>query len=537
MKNKLSNLVVVALCITMLPVPEVRAAKKSTVTGSMQLVVGQSKTIKVKGSYIKSKKYKTSNKKIATVTKKGKVTAKKVGKCKITVTLKYKKSKKYTTKKYTCNVTVKKKRQNKVEVTNRPVTTSAPPVEPNKPDITQNPTSTPNVTKEPTKTPDLQQGETDVPTVTPSSENNENGLYDPENKWCHHKYPGVEVELFDYYESGYNDLCYVNPTETTWYVSKDANITGANRTGDLVPICSKCGKPALIYNCYDPYRGDKFYFDTGLSFTYDGLEETYTQWNPEPSETKEGILDIYQGVNVYDMTEEEKGKNYKTINVVFPDGKKDKFFCIENLVSKKLKSLSVMAKSTAEKIGSITYPKYEVKTIDLGNGETTKVYGYYDREMADEVFDMVNEYRVENGLNELGTSDYIKSLSDIRSAEQMYTEIYNQQNTDYEYGGHERPNKTMCGTVAGENGAYSYGENAQFGTLIEDYQAGGLLQKIEITPEHIMELFEESEGHNENLLESSYNGVGISIFIGYPQNPDGTFKSYKVASIIQSFMK
>ena len=71
MKKKLSKLVVMALCITtMLTVSEASAAKKPKVTKSMKLTVGQSKKIKVKGSYIKSKKYKTSNKKIATVTKK-----------------------------------------------------------------------------------------------------------------------------------------------------------------------------------------------------------------------------------------------------------------------------------------------------------------------------------------------------------------------------------------------------------------------------------------------------------------------------------
>ena len=143
MKKKLSKLVVVALCITMLPVPEVRAAKKPTVTKSMKLTVGQSKTIKVKGSYIKSKKFKTSNKKIATVTKKGKVTAKKKGNCKITVTVKYKKSKKakkYSTKKFKCSVSVKKKEQGKIKPTvtptDKPVTTEKPT---NKPITTEKP--------------------------------------------------------------------------------------------------------------------------------------------------------------------------------------------------------------------------------------------------------------------------------------------------------------------------------------------------------------------------------------------------------------
>ena len=61
--------------------------------------------------------YKSSNKKIATVNSKGKITAKKAGKTKITAT--------YQKKKYTCAVTVKKA-QNKTSVTNTPIATIKP---------------------------------------------------------------------------------------------------------------------------------------------------------------------------------------------------------------------------------------------------------------------------------------------------------------------------------------------------------------------------------------------------------------------------
>jgi len=35
---------------------------------------------------------------------------------------------------------------------------------------------------------------------------------------------------------------------------------------------------------------------------------------------------------------------------------------------------------------------------------------------------------------------------------------------------------------------------------------------------------------------ANYNGVGISVFVGYPQNPNGTFRSYRDVSVVQSFM-
>lgn len=137
MKKIFSKLVIMTLCATMLPVPEVRAAKKPSATKTMKLTVGQSKTIKVKGSYIKCRKYKASNKNIVAVTKKGKVTAKKKGKCKITVTVRYKKSKKakkYISKKLICNVTVKAKEETKltnnpkstIKATDKPVETEKP---------------------------------------------------------------------------------------------------------------------------------------------------------------------------------------------------------------------------------------------------------------------------------------------------------------------------------------------------------------------------------------------------------------------------
>lgn len=76
----------------------------------MNLTIGNSKKIKVNGLYIVNKKFKSSKKQIAQVSKKGKVTAKKVGQCKITITVKYKKTKKakkFNVKKFICKVRIK----------------------------------------------------------------------------------------------------------------------------------------------------------------------------------------------------------------------------------------------------------------------------------------------------------------------------------------------------------------------------------------------------------------------------------------------
>lgn len=178
MKKKLSKLLIMALCVGMLPVPEGKAASNPKVTKSMNLTVGQSKTVKVKGSRIKKKAFASSNKKVATVTQKGKVSAKKSGNCKITVKVTYKKSnkaKKCTTKKYTCKVFVKDKTVS--TPTSAPDTATANPSNPpalNMPESSVQPVATsessvePAGTSEPGETPDInvKKSENDVKVLT-----------------------------------------------------------------------------------------------------------------------------------------------------------------------------------------------------------------------------------------------------------------------------------------------------------------------------------------------------------------------------------
>ena len=179
--KKINRIISMTLCmgLVLANTSNVVAASKPTVTKKMTINVGQSKTIKVKGKYIKSKTFKSNKKSIATVSKKGKVTGKKVGKAKITVTVKYKKSKnakKVTTKKYTCTVTVNVRKP--PVPTNKPVITKKPNVT-QKPSVTENPKATPeppknssgpqnteapNVTDRPQNTPDVP-----VTTETPSN--------------------------------------------------------------------------------------------------------------------------------------------------------------------------------------------------------------------------------------------------------------------------------------------------------------------------------------------------------------------------------
>ena len=104
-KKILAVLLTLALVITLLPMMQINAnAKTKTKLNKKKVTVyvGKNVKLKVKNKPAKKKvKWKSTNKKVATVTKKGKVKAKKAGKTTIIA--------KIGKKKYKCKVTVKKK--------------------------------------------------------------------------------------------------------------------------------------------------------------------------------------------------------------------------------------------------------------------------------------------------------------------------------------------------------------------------------------------------------------------------------------------
>lgn len=107
-RNILSMCIVVALLLLLVPI-NVQAANKVKISKTkVTMYVGETTTLKVKGT---SKKvtWSSSNKKVVTVTSKGKVTAKKKGTATITA--------KVSGKKYKCKITVKNPYLNKKTVT------------------------------------------------------------------------------------------------------------------------------------------------------------------------------------------------------------------------------------------------------------------------------------------------------------------------------------------------------------------------------------------------------------------------------------
>lgn len=105
LKKVTAVILTLAMVVTVISINPSETNAKVTIKSKKKvtLAVGKKSTIKVKQ---KGAKFKSSNKKVATVSKKGKITAKKPGTCKITVRVK-KSSKKVTVKVVPAAVKVK----------------------------------------------------------------------------------------------------------------------------------------------------------------------------------------------------------------------------------------------------------------------------------------------------------------------------------------------------------------------------------------------------------------------------------------------
>lgn len=141
------------------------------------------------------------------------------------------------------------------------------------------------------------------------------------------------------------------------------------------------------------------------------------------------------------------------------------------------------------KVTKTTQKVYQYVSIDLGDGTYKTVYGYYDDEMTDELIDMLNEYRVSNGLSKLTVSTGLMQAAKTRSAEISY------------YFSHDRPNGTDCfvlsDEMSGENIAAGYG-----------------------SAESVMSGWKNSTGHNANML-GAYTKIGISVFVAVDGDNEG----------------
>lgn len=123
-------------------------------------------------------------------------------------------------------------------------------------------------------------------------------------------------------------------------------------------------------------------------------------------------------------------------------------------------------------------------TVDLGNGETTQVTGYFDYEAEEEILECLNADREYAGLEPLVMTDEYRDAARLRAVELVCAPS------------HTRPNGESCFTAipwkncGGENIAAGFDSGEEF-----NYQ------------------WYNSTKHRENMLNDSYVYVGIGVFV------------------------
>ena len=133
-------------------------------------------------------------------------------------------------------------------------------------------------------------------------------------------------------------------------------------------------------------------------------------------------------------------------------------------------------------------------TIDLGGGKTTTVVGHYEREMEEEMFNAVNQYRRENNIPELKKgSDKLKTAADIRGYEISY------------YFAHYRPN----------------GERALISFSHTTHCCGENIARGQISVKKAMIDFKNSSKHNALMLLEYPQVLSVSVFAKYEGNVNG----------------
>ena len=123
-----------------------------------------------------------------------------------------------------------------------------------------------------------------------------------------------------------------------------------------------------------------------------------------------------------------------------------------------------------------------------GPGYGIITVGYFEDQVTSYLIDMLNEYRIENGLDPLVVNNELMQCADVRAAE--CSVLFS----------HDRPNGESCISLSDR----MRGENIAMGTYFEDAYDNAC---------RVMNGWKESTGHNANMLKENYEIVGISSFV------------------------
>lgn len=120
-----------------------------------------------------------------------------------------------------------------------------------------------------------------------------------------------------------------------------------------------------------------------------------------------------------------------------------------------------------------------------GTGQTTTTEDSY----VDEVIRIVNEERAKQGLQPLKKNNDLCKVAGIRATET--TSLFS----------HTRPNGESCFTILKEY-------NISYMTVGENIAAG------QQTPAEVMNAWMNSQGHRENIMNSSFGQIGVGVVKG-----------------------
>lgn len=152
--------------------------------------------------------------------------------------------------------------------------------------------------------------------------------------------------------------------------------------------------------------------------------------------------------------------------------------------------VDIVCADCGKKISTTTIHYYSSYTVDIGGGKTEKIYGYFDDDKAREVFGLLNEYRVEKGLNTLRWESNLDEAARIRAVESAHTFA------------HQRPNGEVWWIL---NPVYMNAENLAAGHT---------------TAEMVMDGWKESSGHDANMRGLGFRSVNIACFKRYTFGTD-----------------
>lgn len=170
--------------------------------------------------------------------------------------------------------------------------------------------------------------------------------------------------------------------------------------------------------------------------------------------------------------------------------------------------------SQPERVTSSTPTATPAPTVDKTNKSYTistnsgnkVITGYYDAEMAYEIFTLLNNYRTANGVAPLTWNTSMLVGTNVRAIEIVYK-------TD-----HVRPNGDAFYTVP--NGNPMRGENIAAATSA--------------SAQSFFTSWKNSSGHNANMLNSTYKTVSISVFVAASSDPYASSK-YMYYYAVQNF--